>query len=97
MSALSDDELKLLARRHCFSGYSLLNAGPWSLQNPPVCTRHHCMDWNFIGKMRPRPNKWRIEMNPDGKVSVTLSVCLLHTHTLLPSVCLLLSLSSECV
>ena len=29
MRDLSDDELKVLARRHCFAGYSLLNAGPW--------------------------------------------------------------------
>eukprot|EP00960_Hanusia_phi_P072999 767922-Hanusia_phi.AAC.6 len=31
--------------------------GPWTSQNPPVCTRHHSIDWNFVGKMRPRPNK----------------------------------------
>jgi hypothetical protein len=68
ISQLSDDELRLLARRHCFAGYSLLNAGPWSVENPPVCVRHHCIDWNFTGKMRPRPNKWRIEMHQQGKV-----------------------------
>uniref|UniRef100_A0A7S0E054 Uncharacterized protein n=1 Tax=Hanusia phi TaxID=3032 RepID=A0A7S0E054_9CRYP len=68
MSELSDDDLRLLARRHCFAGYSLLNEGPWTSQNPPVCTRHHSIDWNFVGKMRPRPNKWRIEMREDGKV-----------------------------
>lgn len=68
LDKLSDDELKMLARRHCFSGYSLLNAGPYSVSNAPVCTRHHCIDWNFTGKLRPRPNKWRIEMHPEGKV-----------------------------
>jgi len=30
----------------------------------PLCTRHHCIDWNYIqGKPRPRPNKWYIESN----------------------------------
>ncbi len=38
------------------------------MSNAPVCTRHHCIDWNFTGKLRPRPNKWRIEMHPEGKV-----------------------------
>jgi len=33
LEKLSDDELKLLARRHCFSGYSLLNAGPYSVSD----------------------------------------------------------------
>ena len=33
LDKLSDDELKLLARRHCFSGYSLLNAGPYSVSD----------------------------------------------------------------
>ena len=31
----------------------------------PVCTRHHCIDWNYVGKPRNRPNKWFIEMHPD--------------------------------
>lgn len=26
------------------------------------CTRHHCMDWNFVGIGRSRPNKWWIEL-----------------------------------
>ena len=61
-------ELRLFARRHCFAGYSLLNDAPFSLDNPPVCVRHHCIDWNFTGKMRPRPNKWRIELDPSREV-----------------------------
>jgi hypothetical protein len=28
---------------------------PWS------CTRHHVMDWNFVGVPRSRPNKWWIQ------------------------------------
>jgi hypothetical protein len=30
----------------------------------PVCTRHHCIDWNYMGKPRNRPNKWFVEMHP---------------------------------
>jgi hypothetical protein len=30
-------------------------------QYPIVCTRHHCIDWNFIGMPLPRPNKWYVE------------------------------------
>lgn len=27
-----------------------------------VCTRHHVMDWNFVGRPRNRPNKWYVEL-----------------------------------
>ncbi|CAM9314351.1 unnamed protein product [Scytosiphon promiscuus] len=33
-----------------------------------VATRHHCIDWNYVGQPRPRPNKWRVEMGPGGDV-----------------------------
>lgn len=33
-----------------------------------MAVRHHAIDWNFVGKPRPRPNKWRIEMNPSGDI-----------------------------
>ena len=26
-----------------------------------LCTRHHCIDWNFVGTARARPNKWWVE------------------------------------
>ncbi len=32
-------------------------------EQPPdacVCTRHHAIDWNFVGVRRTRPNKWRV-------------------------------------
>ena len=28
------------------------------------CTRHHAIDWNFVGAMRPLPNKWRVRPTP---------------------------------
>lgn len=31
----------------------------------PVCTRFHCIDWNFVGVPRPLPNKWWVEMAQD--------------------------------
>eukprot|EP00040_Diaphanoeca_grandis_P015156 m.77129 g.77129 ORF g.77129 m.77129 type:complete len:399 (+) comp24981_c0_seq2:123-1319(+) len=55
---LSLDELRWFARRHAFAGYSHISG------SPPVCVRHHAIDWNFVGKPRNRPNKWRIEKNP---------------------------------
>lgn len=33
-----------------------------------VATRHHAIDWNYIGIKRARPNKWRVEMDPRGDV-----------------------------
>jgi hypothetical protein len=57
----SDDQLRLYARRHAFAGYAVLEHE----DDRPVCTRHHCIDWNFVGAPRPRPNKWFIEMHPD--------------------------------
>lgn len=33
-----------------------------------MATRHHCIDWNYVGEPRPRPNKWRVEMGPGGDV-----------------------------
>eukprot|EP00050_Salpingoeca_kvevrii_P016090 m.52460 g.52460 ORF g.52460 m.52460 type:complete len:362 (+) comp6697_c0_seq1:57-1142(+) len=55
---LSRAELRLLARQHCFAGYSLVDG------TPPVCTRHHAIDWNAAP--RRLPNKWRIELKDDG-------------------------------
>lgn len=56
---LSEEELKLYSRRHVFGGFTKVN-----IENDRiVCTRHHCIDWNFTGNPRPRPNKWYVEMN----------------------------------
>jgi hypothetical protein len=55
-------QLKIYARQHIFAGFSVfaLEGGR------PLCTRHHCIDWNFVGTPRSRPNKWWIKMNGDG-------------------------------
>lgn len=58
LKTLTDHELKCFARQHCFSGYSLLGG---TVDEPDV-TRHHIIDWNFVGKPRSRPNRWRVEM-----------------------------------
>lgn len=58
LRTMSAAELRLFARRHVFAGYSRV-AG-----DPPVCVRHHVVDWNYVDAPRPRPNKWRIEMHP---------------------------------
>ena len=61
---MSDEQIKLFARRHAFSGYTVSN----NENGRPVCTRHHCIDWNFVGVPRPRPNKWYVEMNADSSM-----------------------------
>jgi hypothetical protein len=63
LATLSDDELRAFARRHCFAGYSLLVSPDGA---PPVVTRHHVVDWNFVGAKRTRPNKWRVERHAGG-------------------------------
>jgi hypothetical protein len=58
---LSPHELRLYARQHIFGGITVLNHE----KDRPVATRHHFIDWNFVGTPRPRPNKWWIEVNDD--------------------------------
>mmetsp|Transcript_8378 Transcript_8378/g.10600 ORF Transcript_8378/g.10600 Transcript_8378/m.10600 type:complete len:442 (-) Transcript_8378:146-1471(-) len=62
LKSMTDDQLRLYARRHAFAGYTVLD---YDNQHRAVCTRHHCVDWNFVGVPRPRPNKWFVEMHPD--------------------------------
>lgn len=61
---LGAEHLRLYARQHIFAGFSY----PSKEKNRPLCTRHHCIDWNFVGKPRTRPNKWWIEAREDGNV-----------------------------
>jgi hypothetical protein len=64
---LSSNELTMLARQHCFAGYSLPESGHPS--NAPVFTRHHVIDWNFHPAFpRSRPNRWRVEVKADDKM-----------------------------
>ena len=63
---MSDEDLRLYARQHVFAGYSVIsrekNSNNRMSNKLPLCTRHHCIDWNYVnGKPRPRPNKWCIE------------------------------------
>mmetsp|Transcript_593 Transcript_593/g.1425 ORF Transcript_593/g.1425 Transcript_593/m.1425 type:complete len:374 (-) Transcript_593:11-1132(-) len=58
---MSPRELRLYARQHIFAGFTVLNHE----KERPVATRHHFIDWNFVGISRPRPNKWWIETNDD--------------------------------
>ncbi len=70
LSECSDLELRLLSRQHCFSGYSLLehnpllpNPGSAGPSKPPMFTRHHIIDWNFLSLFpRNRPNRWWVEI-----------------------------------
>ena len=63
LEMMSNEELRLYARQHVFGGYSMLTTEDNNTRRLPLCTRHHCIDWNYIpGKPRPRPNKWYIEV-----------------------------------
>jgi hypothetical protein len=58
---LEPHELRIYARQHVFAGFSVFSVE----SQRPLCTRHHCIDWNFVGTPRPRPNKWWIKMNEE--------------------------------
>jgi hypothetical protein len=67
---LTPQELKYYARQHVFAGYTrmrMMTAMDHHQHQHPedtstlVCTRHHCIDWNFVGAPRTRPNKWYAE------------------------------------
>jgi hypothetical protein len=64
LSSLTNHQLRLYARQHVFGGFShhVVEKGRH------VCTRHHCIDWNYVGTPRPRPNKWFVEMSCDNHV-----------------------------
>ena len=61
LEELSSRELRLYARQHIFAGFTILDHE----NERPVATRHHFIDWNFVGVPRSRPNKWWIEVNDD--------------------------------
>jgi hypothetical protein len=62
----SKEELALYARQHVFCGYTVQQQKPNGNNNTLVlCTRHHCIDWNYIGTPRSRPNKWYAEFSSD--------------------------------
>ena len=59
LSNCTDLELRLLARQHTFSGYSLPEV---DATKPLHFIRHHIIDWNYHPSFpRPRPNKWWIQ------------------------------------
>lgn len=64
LAECSADDLRVLARQHCFAGYSLPDFTPQKpFREGEVITRHHVIDWNFHPRFpRPRPNRWWIEL-----------------------------------
>ena len=59
LSKCSTYDLKLLARQHCFAGYSL--PVPDAAGGPLHFVRHHVIDWNYHPAFpRDRPNRWFI-------------------------------------
>jgi hypothetical protein len=57
LKCCSNDDLKLLARQHVFSGYS---QPVFDSNNGPLhFIRHHIIDWNYHPNFpRSRPNRW---------------------------------------
>jgi len=58
-------QMRLLARQHAFGGYGRFSCDTaryeGSTSDTQVhCTRHHAIDWNYLGKGRPRPNRWGV-------------------------------------
>ena len=62
IESFSNLELRYLSRQHVFCGFSKVNSVDNA--NRYVATRHHIMDWNYIGIPRGRPNKWYIDHDP---------------------------------
>lgn len=72
-------DLRRYARQHVFGGYTVMQTQQTSLpiktemnprknnKYPLTCTRHHVIDWNFVGKPRNRPNKWHVEFSHNNK------------------------------
>ena len=57
------EELRYYARQHVFAGYTKVKCMETTATSFPYCaTRYHCMDWNYVGWPRSRPNKWYIEL-----------------------------------
>lgn len=63
IASCSDYELRLLARQHCFSGYSFPEPDKSVEKSGAlVFTRHHIVDWNYHPSFpRSRPNRWWVE------------------------------------
>ncbi len=54
---LTGRQLKWYARQHIFAGLTRRNK-----EERLNCTRFHCIDWNFVGTPRSRPNRWYVEL-----------------------------------
>ena len=67
------EQLRLYARQHVFAGYTQVCKVSTIPQHRDdlLCTRHHCIDWNFVGTGRSRPNKWWAELCPPEQSSTT--------------------------
>lgn len=70
LNDMNAEQLAYYARQHIFAGYARLDTHDalGTSQSMPFdhcCTRHHCIDWNFVGIGRSRPNKWWIETTDD--------------------------------
>jgi hypothetical protein len=69
LNDMNGEQLRLYARQHIFAGYTSLQTSNQtehlvvSASYPYCATRFHCMDWNYVGVPRTRPNKWWVEID----------------------------------
>lgn len=70
------EQLRYYARQHIFAGYTKLQSmmntdrtGDHIVSYPYCATRYHCIDWNYVGIPRSRPNKWYIELPPNHNIT----------------------------
>lgn len=66
LKELNGEQLRYYARQHIFAGYSRIESAD-DAPHQANCARHHCIDWNFVGQGRSRPNKWWIDRHADGQ------------------------------
>jgi hypothetical protein len=62
---LTSEQLCIYARQHIFAGFTKMQKSTSSsndMMYPYCASRHHCIDWNFVGTPRSRPNKWWVEL-----------------------------------
>jgi hypothetical protein len=62
LNDLTAAQLKYYARQHIFAGYSFPSELAANKSFDACYARHHCIDWNFVGVGRNRPNKWLVEI-----------------------------------
>lgn len=68
LESCNGDQLRNYARQHIFAGFTRVKDPGEDNKMAALCSRHHCIDWNYVGVGRNRPNQWYVEMNAEQTV-----------------------------